>query len=69
MSKYKDFVKYMTEETSYYNKEGIIKIAVIPKQITLFTREFGRGLDFITHDNDLDKKGGIFVIQTFLSDD
>ena len=40
-----------------------------PNRITLFTREFGRGLDFVTIEKDLDYLGGIYVIQTFLSEE
>lgn len=37
--------------------------------ITLATKPFGRGCDFISTDPDLDKNGGIHIVQTFLSED
>ena len=38
-------------------------------QITLLTNSFGRGTDFIVFDEQILKKGGLHVIQTFLSKD
>jgi hypothetical protein len=35
----------------------------------LFTRVFGRGTDFIVHDENISKNGGVHVIQTFLSEE
>ena len=37
--------------------------------ISLLTREYGRGTDFICNDSTVNKKGGVAVIQTFLSQD
>jgi hypothetical protein len=37
--------------------------------ITLFVRDFGRGTDFICHDDTVISRGGIVVIQAFYSID
>ncbi len=37
--------------------------------ITLFIRDFGRGTDFICHDDDVTSNGGVAVIQAFFSID
>ncbi len=39
------------------------------KQITLLTREFGRGTDFYCYDESVQKAGGVAVLQTFFSKD
>lgn len=36
-------------------------------QITLLTKTFGRGIDFVVVENDVREKGGVHVIQTFIS--
>jgi hypothetical protein len=36
--------------------------------ITLLTKSFGRGTDFITRDYKLNSNGGLHLIQTFYSD-
>ena len=38
-------------------------------QITLATRKFGRGTDFICKDPTVEENGGVHVIQTFLSEE
>jgi preprotein translocase subunit SecA len=57
----------ITEETSALDKEGNISAAVTSGRITLLTRAFGRGTDFICYDDRLQANGGIHVIQTFFS--
>ena len=47
-------------------KEGLIRQAVAKGSITLLMREFGRGTDFICHDEEMDRAGGVHVIQTFI---
>jgi preprotein translocase subunit SecA len=37
-------------------------------KVTLWTREFGRGLDFVCNDDTVAREGGVRVIQAFLSD-
>ncbi|CAF2540249.1 unnamed protein product [Rotaria sp. Silwood2] len=65
----KDFVVYLTEEASLTEKENLIKRATGSGQVTLFTKAFGRGTDFICHDPSVTSNGGIHVIQTFLSEE
>ncbi|CAF1394740.1 unnamed protein product [Adineta steineri] len=69
LSPIKDSVIILTEEASPAEKESIIKRATGSGQITLFTKTFGRGTDFICHDPTVDSNGGIHVIQTFLSEE
>ncbi len=38
-------------------------------QVTLLTREYGRGLDFLCSDKKVDELGGLHVVQTFLSEE
>eukprot|EP01041_Mallomonas_annulata_P002329 gene2329-4529_t len=47
--------------------EGIVRRAVTAGSITLLTRIFGRGTDFICYDDNLIQNGGVHVIQTFVS--
>jgi len=37
--------------------------------ITLFTKAFGRGIDFVLGEKSVKEKGGLHVIQTFLSEE
>lgn len=65
----KSSVVYLTEDASLQEKETIISRATVSGQITLFTRTFGRGTDFICHDQIVATNGGTHVIQTFLSEE
>jgi hypothetical protein len=69
LSDIKDRVKLITEEVSAIDKEALIRQAVTSNSITLLTREFGRGTDFICYDDKLIASGGVHVIQTFVSDE
>ena len=60
-------VRVITEDTPTDEREGAIKQAVMQGHITLLTREFGRGTDFIVYDDQLNATGGVHVIQTFVS--
>jgi hypothetical protein len=51
------------------NKPFYINKAKEAKKITLSTREFGRGIDFKSPSPEVDAKGGIHVVQTFLSEE
>ncbi|CAL6013590.1 Helicase-related_protein [Hexamita inflata] len=62
-------VQTLTENNSAADKESIVKNSVQPETISLFTREFGRGTDFICYDKNIDRLGGVHVIQTFFSDE
>ena len=37
--------------------------------VTLLTREYGRGTDFISYDDNVNNNGGVHVLQTFLSEE
>jgi len=58
----------LTEEISSDEKVNIINKSTISGRITLFNKEFGRGTDFIVHDEILSANGGVHLIQTFLSE-
>ena len=59
----------LTEEASSEEKVNIINNSTISGKITLFTKIFGRGTDFIVHDEIVSVNGGVHVVQTFLSED
>jgi hypothetical protein len=61
-----DFVT-LTDENTVDEKNTIIKTAASPGKITVCSREFGRGTDFISYDKELDDSGGLHVIQAFIS--
>ncbi|ETO06880.1 hypothetical protein RFI_30511 [Reticulomyxa filosa] len=65
----KDNAIVMTEENSFQEKESLIKRAVTSGQVGLFTKEFGRGTDFVCRDQIVSANGGPHVIQTFLSEE
>ena len=44
-----------------------VRRAVDPRKVTLWTREFGRGQDFLCHDSNVNTAGGVLVIQAFYS--
>lgn len=50
-------------------QDKLIKRAPTSGRITLLTRTFGRGTDFVCHDKVVTANGGTHVIQTFLSDE
>lgn len=37
------------------------------KTISLMTKSFGRGIDFVVLDKQVQESGGVHIIQTFLS--
>ena len=65
----KESVRYLAEAASSLEKEDLIKTATGSGEVTLFTRNFGRGTDFICHDPVVENNGGVHVIQTFLSEE
>jgi len=60
-------IKIVTEEVTPEEKEMLIKRATFSKSVTLFTRMFGRGTDFVCNDQRVISKGGVHVLMTFLS--
>ncbi|CAL6025802.1 Helicase-related_protein [Hexamita inflata] len=62
-------IKLLTETVQSFEKEGIVRQAVTKGTVTLITREFGRGTDFVCYDQTIDSHGGVHVIQTFFSDE
>lgn len=65
----KNKVKQITTDDPADLRSGLIRQAATAGNITLLTREFGRGTDFICYDSRLDASGGVHVIQTFVSDE
>eukprot|EP01031_Cornospumella_fuschlensis_P025016 gene25016-30218_t len=61
-------VNCLTEELSADARDYIIKKAATVGQVTLATKVFGRGTDFISRDQALNDRGGVHVLQTFLSE-
>jgi len=68
LGKDNDNIEELSEILSRPDRDYIIKKAATLGQVTLSTRVFGRGTDFFSRDQILEKKGGVHVIQTFLSD-
>jgi len=65
----KDDIIQITEEVKGQEKEARIRRAPTSGQITLLTRCFGRGTDFVCHDQTVSANGGVHVVQTFLSEE
>jgi methanogenic corrinoid protein MtbC1 len=66
---YKRDASILTEENNEQEKKIIINSATCSEKITLFTKIFGRGTDFVVRDQIVSANGGAHVIQTFLSDE
>jgi len=60
-------VNVLTEDSNDADRDFYIKKAACLGQVTLATRNFGRGTDFISHDGALEKLGGVHVLQAFFS--
>jgi hypothetical protein len=60
-------VRKLTPLTNMSEKKLIIRQAPSKGSITLLTREYGRGTDFICRDKTVNTNGGVHVIQAFLS--
>lgn len=65
----RDSIKFITEETANNEKTALIKRATMSGQVTLLTKAFGRGTDFVCRDQVVAKNGGVHVIQTFISEE
>ncbi|CAF5077872.1 unnamed protein product, partial [Rotaria sp. Silwood1] len=69
LSSLKNDVQIITEKVSVKDRDLYIKRAATIGRVTLLTRSFGRGTDFICRNQDLLAKGGIHVLQTFFSEE
>ena len=67
MSSRRGQVRVMREEDTVADREQAVRQAVASKSITVLSRDFGRGTDFVCFDDELDASGGVHVIQTFVS--
>jgi len=67
-SKLKHETKILTEETDKKEKDRIIRFSTLSGSITLLTRVFGRGTDFISNDETVINHGGLHILQTFFSE-
>lgn len=64
----KDEFSIITEEINDSEKVALIKRATTANQVTLLTKSFGRGTDFICRDQVVSANGGVHVIQSYLSE-
>ena len=62
-------INELTEEAEDLEKKRIIKEASRSGKVTLLTRAFGRGTDFISYSPQVEANGGVHVIQAFLSEE
>ncbi|CAF1002767.1 unnamed protein product [Adineta steineri] len=69
LSSIKHDVQIITEKVSVKERELCIKRAATVGKVTLLTRTFGRGTDFICRNQQLLLNGGIHVLQTFFSEE
>ncbi|CAF1149858.1 unnamed protein product [Adineta steineri] len=60
-------VQLITERVSAKDRETFVKRAATDGKVTLLTRTFGRGTDFICRNQQVLANGGIHVLQTFFS--
>jgi hypothetical protein len=67
LASFRDSYLIMTEEVNHTEKISLIKRATNSGQVTLLTKSFGRGTDFVCRDQVVSANGGTHVIQTFLS--
>ncbi|CAF1088093.1 unnamed protein product [Didymodactylos carnosus] len=67
LSSIKQSVQLITERVSAKERETYIKRAATDGKVTLLTRTFGRGTDFICRNQQVLANGGIHVLQTFFS--
>ncbi|UJR19037.1 hypothetical protein I4U23_022168 [Adineta vaga] len=67
LSPIKSTVQIITEEVAVKDRELYIKRAATVGKVTLLSRIFGRGTDFICDNQKILDKGGIHVLQTFFS--
>jgi len=60
-------VNILTPEVKFDDRKIMIDKAATCGQVTLSVKTFARGTDFASEDNELNKKGGVHVLQTFFS--
>ena len=59
---------HLTPDLSLQIQTRMIKRATRQYSVTLTTREFGRGTDFVCYDSSVKEKGGVMIIQTFFAE-
>jgi len=64
-----DFTNLEELTPSTKDKDAVIRKSTRSTHVTLVTKAFGRGTDFICHDEIVKRNGGIHVIQTFFCSD
>ncbi len=69
LSDIKHDVQFITERVAIKERIIFIKRAATLGKVTLLTRTFGRGTDFICNNQQLLANGGIHVLQTFFSEE
>ena len=57
-----DYYQVLHEGEAKLQKESMIKNASSQGYVTLLTKEFGRGTDFISRDEVVNSNGGVHVI-------
>ena len=67
--KYSSSYQKLTELLNYKEKIIAIRKATRAGTVSLLTKSFGRGTDFIVYDNEVIGNGGVHVIQTFFSEE
>jgi len=67
--RYKEEALKITEALSIDEKDNYVTRATLAGTVSLLTRSLGRGTDFYVSDPQVKAKGGIAVIQTFLSEE
>lgn len=65
----RDKAAILTESATPEEKKGFVSRSSLSGNVSLMTRCFGRGTDFICMDESVLKAGGVHVIQTFLSEE
>ncbi|CAF0787349.1 unnamed protein product [Adineta ricciae] len=69
LSSLREHVQIITEKVSAKDRDMYVKRAATEGRVTLLTRTFGRGTDFICRTQKLLSNGGIHVLQTFFSEE
>ena len=64
-----DSIQIVTERLSSSDRKLFIKRASTPRKVSLFTRTFGRGTDFMVNNQELITAGGILVVHCFYSEE